>query len=534
MRRLLLLTATLLVLLPTAGASAYSRMESTFQDDPRLVYGTPKVRNATLDEVKALGVDRIRVSVFWNLLAPQPTSGTKPEGFDGSDPNAYAASAWARYDDLIDAIHARGMKVNLNPTAPGPLWAMSGAFDARIADRTNPSPEEFGAFMVALGRRYAGGFVPSGATAPRPRIDYWSIWNEPNQGGWLSPQWTAVGTSGVEQSPQQYRRLVDASWAALQATGHTPQSDTILVGETAPKGTHAAKDRRTRASAMDAMRFFRRLYCLNDRMGFLTGADAKAVECPETPNAAEFVAAHPALFQMTGYAHHPYELTLAPDRRPTYPDDWVTTANLGTLTDQLERAMARYKVNRKAIPLYLTEFGYQSFAPDPLGVSLAKQAAYINQAEYIAYKNRYVKTLAQFLLYDDAPTAGDSNENTRWNSSFQTGLRFGEGSRREGRAKPSYDAYRLPIYLPRRNADSKGRLPLWGRVRPGAGSGARTVEVQVRGAKGSYRRLARYRTSKYGFVNRTIRVRRTGAVRLAWKSGTKTYYSRGVSFRARR
>jgi len=532
-RRLTLLTL-LLALLPAASAHAYSRMESTFQDDPKLVYGTAKVRDGALDELRALGVQRVRVSVFWNLLAPQASSGTKPSGFDASDPNAYPADGWQRYDDLIRAILQRGMTVNLNPTAPGPLWAMSGAFDARIADRTNPSPAEFGAFIAALGKRYSGSFTPSGASAPLPRIDYWSIWNEPNQGGWLSPQWSAPGSGGIAQSPQQYRRLVGAAWAALQSTGHVPASDTILVGETAPKGTHKAKDRKTRAAAMDAMRFLRRVYCLNDRMGFLTGTSATRADCPTTPDAAAFVAANPGLFQMTGYAHHPYELGLAPDRRPDYPDDWVTTGNLGTLTDQLERIMARYKVQRQAIPLYLTEFGYQSYPPDVLGVSLSKQAAYINQAEYIAYKNRYVKTLAQFLLYDDGPDPDDQDEDSRWGSSFQTGLRFGPKSGREGKAKPAYDAYRLPFFLPSRTADRKRRLAIWGRVRPGGASGPRTVEVQVRTGKGRYRRLARYRTSKYGFLSKRIRVRRDGALRLAWRSGSKTYHSRGISYRVRR
>ncbi|WP_320670230.1 hypothetical protein [Patulibacter defluvii] len=532
MRRLIPLTAALLTLFATASASANTRLESTFQDDPRIVYGSDAVRQKTLDEAKALGVQRVRVTAFWYLIAPARDQTTRPANFDPTDPNAYAASDWERYDRIVSEIRQRGMQVNLNPSAPGPLWAMSGAFDERLADRTNPNPAEFGAFIGALGRRYSGSFVPAGQTAPLPRIDYWSIWNEPNQGAWLSPQWSSTQKTAVEQSPPLYRKLVDASWIALHATGHG--DDTILIGETAPKGQHSLSNLKSRGTPMDAMRFLRRVYCLNDRLGFLTGGDAAKVECPETPNPAEFTAAHPGLFQMTGYAHHPYELVRSPTSRPDYPDDWVTTANLGSLTDQLERIMARYKVKRSTVPLYLTEYGYQSNPPDTgiSAVSLNKQAAWINEAEYIAWRNRYVRTLAQFLLYDDAPVPGETDPDQKW-STFQTGLRFGPGSGRDGKAKPAYDAYRLPFFLPKRTAARNGNLKVWGRVRPGGGSGPRDVELQLRDAKGRYKRFKQFKTSKYGFVNKTVRVRRASALRLAWKSGSKTYYSRGVSFRVR-
>ncbi|WP_040601513.1 cellulase family glycosylhydrolase [Patulibacter medicamentivorans] len=531
MRRLIPLTAALLVLLSTASASANTRLESTFQDDPRIVYGSDAVRKKTLDEAQALGVQRIRLTAFWYLVAPSPDQASKPTGFDASDPNAYPAANWARYDTVIKEIRDRGMQVNLNPTAPGPLWAMSGSFDERLADRTNPDPAEFGAFVAALGKRYSGSFVPAGQSAAQPRIDYWSIWNEPNQGAWLSPQWSSTATTAVEQSPPLYRKLVDASWTALGATGHG--GDTILVGETAPKGQHKLSDLNSRGTPMDAMRFLRRVYCLNDSLGFLTGADASKVDCPATPNPAEFTAQHPALFQMTGYAHHPYELVRSPTTRPDYPDDWVTTANLGTLSDQLERIMARYKVKRSSIPLYLTEYGYQTDPPDSItGVSLNQQAAWINQAEYIAWRNRYVRTLAQFLLYDDGPVAGATGD-AKW-STFQTGLRFGPGSGKDGKAKPAYDAYRLPFFLPSRRAAKSGNLKIWGRVRPGGGSGPRAVELQLRDARGRYKRFKSFKTSKYGFVSKTVRVRRASALRLAWKSGSKTFYSRGVSFKLSR
>ena len=58
--------------------------ESIFMDDPKIVYSAPEKLEGTLAEMKRLGADRIRVSVFWHLLAPDPESETRP--FAGGRP----------------------------------------------------------------------------------------------------------------------------------------------------------------------------------------------------------------------------------------------------------------------------------------------------------------------------------------------------------------------------------------------------------------------------------------------------------------
>jgi hypothetical protein len=526
MRRLLPLTAALLLALPAAGASADGRLESMFQDDPRILAADTKVRDRTLDEARDLGVRRIRVTAFWNRFAPDAGGETRPAGFDPTDPGAYPAESWRTLDGVIAAIRQRGMTVNLNPTAPGPKWAGSGFFEDRLDSVTNPAPEEFAGFVTALGRRYSGQYVPAGASAPLPRVDYWSIWNEPNQGAWLAPQWRGTGRDAVPASPQRYRALVGAAWTALTATGHAPATDTILVGETAPKG--AAKVTAV-SNAMAPMVFTRRLYCLGDDLQLLTGERATAVGCPATPDPAAFVAQNPALFSMTGWSHHPYELTASPTTVPDRPKDYVTAANLPLLTDQLDRIMARYGVERTRLPLYLTQFGYQTDPPDSFGVSPARQAEYLNEVERIAWRNPRVRTLSQFLLHDDAPIRG-ATRSERWASSFQTGLRFGPGSGRDGQTKPSLDAYRVALFVPDRTVSRKRRMPLWARVRPGTGK--RAVELQIRGAKGGYRKRRTLRTTSHGFVASTVTVR-TGdrGARLAYPDGGKRRLSRAVSFR---
>ncbi|CAB4908598.1 unannotated protein [freshwater metagenome] len=529
MRRLLpMLTAALLLGLPAA-ASADSRLEAMFQDDPRILSSDAKVRNATLDEARSLGVQRIRVTAFWNRFAPNATGTEKPANFDGSNPDAYEKGQWDVLDAVITGAKERGLAVNLNPSAPGPKWAGSAFIEDRLDGVTNPSPVEFAAFVAALGKRYAGTFTPAGGSAALPRVDYWSIWNEPNQGAWLAPQWVGTGSSAVPASAQRYRVLAAGAWSALELTGHTVATDTILVGDTAPKGRPTVA---SVASAMSPITFQKRLYCLDDRLQILKGAAAKAQDCSESGDAAQFVSANPALFRMTGYAHHPYELGFKPDQAPENPKENVTTANLGLLTDQLDRIMARYGVARKPVPLYLTEYGYQTNPPDRLGVSLNEQAAYINEGEYIAWRNSRVKTLSQFLLVDDAPIPG-TDKADKWSSSFQTGLRYGPESGKEGKAKPALNAYRLAFFLPQRTVPSNRKLKVWGRVRPARS--VTTVTLQLRGRTGSYRTFRTLKTNRYGFVNTTVRVRSSSrAARLTWKSGSRTFASRGVSFKVRK
>ena len=202
---------------------------------------------------------------------------------------------------------AKGIGVNLDLVDPAPLWATSNPPRADAATVSNPDPAEFGEFVQAVGARYSGLFTPpapagatpppaqsralplppataaaaraharadahaaQAATGPLPRVAYWSLWNEPNQGAWLAPQWQ----DGQPASPRLYRALVDAAWTALAATGH--QSDMILTGETAPKGS----DARTATAPMKPLVFLRALYCVDKGLHPLQGAAADAVGCP--------------------------------------------------------------------------------------------------------------------------------------------------------------------------------------------------------------------------------------------------------------
>jgi hypothetical protein len=175
--------------------------------------------------------------------------------------------------------------------------------------------------------------------------------------------------------------------------------------------------------------------------------------------------------RVTGYAHHPYSVVAAPDVADPNPAD-VTLADRDRLVDVLDAAQ-RAKRLPPGLPLWWTEFGWQTLPPDPIrGVPLTRQARWIAEAERETWADPRVVAHAQFLLRDDVPrNEPGATLRRRWGT-YQTGLRFADGRR-----KPSWAAYRLPLAVPREA--QRGRpMELWGMVRPGMPGAFEHVQVQ--------------------------------------------------------
>jgi hypothetical protein len=535
-RRLVLLLAAAAVLLAPAVARAAWDQESALQDDNLLLYSSPATVGATLDTLKTLGVDRVRLTIKWSVVAPAPTSTTRPN-FDANDPAAYPAGAWDRYDTVVRLAQDRGIGVNFNVTAPAPYWATSNAPNPGERELFNPSSAEFQNFVHALGIRYSGTYTPTTTathagsglsgllggggtttttTAPAlPRVSYWSIWNEPNQPGWLLPQSAQAAGAWVDEAPRLYRSLLDGAYSALNATGHA--QDTILIGETAPQGSSDPGV----TNGLFPLKFIRELYCVNKKLRPLRGNLAAALGCPRNGSAADFVKAHPDLFAATGYAHHPYSLVFAPDYKALQPDS-VGMADLRALERTLDGIFRGHGQSRK-IPIYLTEYGYQTKPPDPsIPFSTRQQAAFLNQADYMSFQDPRVRTLSQFLLQDDAPNQNVAKNSRFYWSTFQSGLEF-----HGGRRKAAFGAYRLPIWMPRTHGTV---LRVWGVLRPAVNGSGQTVEVvyRKRGAK-SWRvmRTLRVSSPRGSFLTRIHPPRGRGTVRLSWNGMT----SRSVGVR---
>jgi hypothetical protein len=538
------LAAVLASLALPGPAAASPTQEALFMDDAELALGRDEQVEATMSVLRSLGVDRVRVSVFWRLVAPDPDGHSRPAfgGGGPSDPAAYGSSAWNRYDRVVDAARRYGIAVLFTVTGPAPLWASSEP--SRGDPMWEPNPADFGDFVTAVGRRYSGTYAdeqrgpppepgglpflppqdqppPQPPSAVLPRVDHWSVWNEPNQPGWLRPQTRA----GRPASPRLYRALQDAAYEGLRRSGHG--ADTYLLGETAPRGGSQG----TPVTPMRPLIFIRELYCVDRRLRPYSGRRAAARGCPtDRAGRRRFAADHPGLFKASGFAHHPYALEVPPARRDRARDQ-VTLSVLGRLTRTLDRIFRRYGQSGR-LRIWLTEYGYQTNPPDPIvGVSWARQEAYLNQAEDIAYRNPRVQSVAQFLLVDDGPNTKVPPSSPRyWGSTFQSGL-----VTREGRRKPSFVSYQRAIDVTRERGR---RLRVFGQLRPAAAGAALTASIEFRPAGGRAFATVRTLTTRTlrNYLVAHVRARRTGWWRLSWRdpAGGAALPSRAVLVRTRR
>jgi hypothetical protein len=468
----------------------------------------------TLDVLRSLGVTEVRISVGWTSLSPDPGSRTPPSRLDPSSPSAYPAADWAPYDAVIQDATARGMGIYLMLTGPAPLWATAPApKDSATHDPGvyEPSAAKFGAFVKAVGTRYDGHYTPAGSSSPLPAVKFWSIWDEPNYGYQLAPQ----ALNGVEVAPRLYRGLLDAAWSALHSTGHG--GDTILIGETAPRGANVPGI----ADGMVPVQFLRALYCVSSSYQELRGAAASARGCPTTAAASgAFRADNPALFDASGFAAHLYTAgqVAPPDLpSPTNEPDWVGLADVTKLEQALDRLNAVYGSSTH-FPIYNTEFGFQTDPPASncgcVFLSPASAAYYLNWAEYIEWSNPRIRSDAQYLLYD-APSDSPAHPN---DSSFSSGLLFANGT-----VKPGYAAFRLPLFLPVTSARPGRSLEVWGDARPASfakpGSGEiAPVKIQFRPASGGpWSTVTTVSvTSSTTDFEVPVKFPRSGSVRLMW------------------
>lgn len=457
----------------------------------------------TLDQLKRLGVDRVHIYLHWADIAPDPTSRHRPS-FNAEDPAAYPIAGWGPFDAVIRDARARGMGVDLDLVAPPPGWASGpGAPHPKIQPFWRPSAPMFGQFVRAVGTRYSGHYVAPGTSQPLPRVDFWSIWNEPNLGSQLAPE--VKPHTQIEIAPGLYRGLVDAAWSALAASGHG--HDTILIGETAPAGIMSGVV--GLFNNMPPLRFLRALYCVGADYKPLRDTAARDRDCPVTTAAgAGFAKAHPGLFKASGFADHPYPQGLAPNEPTPNEPDYAELAKIDKLEQTLD-ALQRVYGSHTRFPIWSTEFGYQTTPPDPgYGtVSPTKAAFYLNWSEYLTWLDPRQRSYDQYQLMDSP--AGI----------FATGLLSASGQ-----PKPGYDAYRMPLYLPVTTTVSSHPLVVWGDVRPAptaARATHRRQQVQIQfqaSAAGPFKTVQTVTLSDpHGYFEVRQTFPDSGAVRLSWQ-----------------
>jgi hypothetical protein len=266
---------------------------------------------------------------------------------------------------------------------------------------------------------------------------------------------------------------------------------------------------------------------VDSRYRELRGTAARIRGCPTTAaGSGRFRAQHPALFAASGVSDHPYERWYPPnvelDPDPTNGSstaDYASLATIGNLGKALDRLQRVYGSHLR-FPIYATEFGYITSPPkhSPDGnrmyVSPATAAFYSNWAEYVSWRNPRVRSFAQYPMYDPLPPRASNGF-----GGFASGLLTWNGT-----PKATYNAWRLPVYLPVTTGRVGGALQVWGCVRPAAYEGhdtgdAQTADIQF--APGSSRTFATIQTVTLGeagscYFDVRVKFPASGSVRLSF------------------
>jgi Cellulase (glycosyl hydrolase family 5) len=381
------------------------RMFMGFQDDPSLRWRDD--RAAVFDQSAQAHASVVRTTVYWSRIAPlrpaQPSNPFDP-GYHFEDLDEFARNA-----------QQRGMEVLLTIWGT-PSWANAGKGQNRAPSRM----QDLQSFAQALATRYSGRYPGL------PFVRFISVWNEPNLGQFLSP---VFGPNGKPVSPSIYARMYRAAYAGIKAGN--PRA-LVGIGETSPRG----RDKRSPAPGQ-----------LQDTLSPGTFARLLSLSRPK--------------LKFSAWAHHPYSsLGQGPNQRYRFPN-----ANLSTMST-FEKMLDKW-FGRKRIPIWITEYGFETRPAEPKGVTLARQASYMRQAMAKIAADPRVEMFVWFILRDD-PT-----------STWQSGLLTQGGTR-----KPAFNTFstiaafvdgRNPIFRVKVGAVPVLRIPvleLAARVGVGATVGA--------------------------------------------------------------
>ena len=397
--------------IPSA-ASAGSRQLSLIQDDAEM-FAERKGEDpaAAMREMRDLGVDVLRTNVLFYRVYRRMQDRVKPSGFDTANPNEPLYN-WALTDRIVSLAEQNDIRLLFTVSGPGPHWSTERPRSCgRKPCTLRPKVKEFGQFVQAVAKRYAG------------RVDWYSIYNEPNLKQWLRPEIKNTRYGRVESAAVVYRRLWQEGYKAIRR--YDPgRRNRVLFGEV--------------AAISAPLPFLYAALCLDPNGRPFSGRLKSLHRC----------GGRPAKLNIGGWAIHPYNQGgLGPPRRRTSSK----TALPQQYIPRLHRLMAR-AAGRGRVPggrgIYMTEFGYQTRPPDPVSfTSPREQAQYINESDRLFFGDPRVKTVAQYQLVD-VPVANQYN----------SGLRFAGGKK-----KASYEAYRLPIVVTKRTSRL---VEVWGQVRP--------------------------------------------------------------------
>jgi hypothetical protein len=466
-RRLLAALLTFLALAVPTAAQATPEVQTGISDDGILLFD-PDHAPAAVSRWAAAGVDTVRIQVRWVGVAPNKLDPAPPFGFDARNPDDPAYD-WAYLDRAIGLVTAAKMKPLLAVTGSGPLW--SSRVPSLGNPRYQPDPAKFGQFAEAVARRYGN------------VTDRYLVWNEPNQPLWLQPQQECPvkGRKCTPVAPHTYRALVRAAYPAIHRADPGAQ---VIAGALAPRGA----DPLQRNRPLRPLAFIRAFGCVDERYKPIRTGRCRGFQ--------------PA--RIDGFAYHPHPIKASPSTPSPHTDD-AAIADLGKLEktlDAVQRARGFTTPTGAHTALHLTEFSYQTNAPDPYdGIPAARQSRWLQEAAYLAWKDPRVRTLVQYEWRDEGIKRAGSGRKKY--AGWQSGLLYADG-----RAKPSLGGFQRPFFA---DVDALApRVRFWGQVRPGT---KHTVVLQRRGPSGGYVTIARLRTDPRGTFVKTLKLPGRGSYR---------------------
>jgi hypothetical protein len=278
---------------------------------------------------------------------------------------------WSLYDRTVRYGSQYGVHV-LFTIYGTPGWA-NGGHGLNVAPTTGADLRNF---AYAAAKRYSGTW-PDGQGGMLPPVSEWLAWNEPNNPLFLSPQYRRTASGWTIQSAVDYAKICNAIYAGVHATIF--RGERVACGATAPRGNNGPTSFRPSVAPLAFLR-----------------AVKKA-----------------GLKTFDAWAHHPYYSSPSdtPSTKPvTRNGAAITAVTLGNIGDLIKTVTQLYGNKR----IWITEYGYQTNPPDSIvGVSWAKQAAYLTQAFAIARKNPRIDMMLWFLLKDEPNESG-------WQSGLET------------------------------------------------------------------------------------------------------------------
>ena len=447
-----------------AGAAAAHPLVTGISDPETTDIAKPLVYN----RIHGAGARFVRLTFLWQNIAPA----TEPiQPWDPTDPGDFNYD-WSLPDREVRQAVAAGL-TPLVQVYSAPSWAQRCHVETVANAPCDPDPRATADFAQALARRYSGSF------RGLPKARYFELFNEPNLPIYFNPQYR----SGKPVSPELYRTLLNAFSAAVKAVD---RKNLVVGPDMAPLGG---------PNAIPPMDFMRRMLCMTGR-----GNPHPSPGCSDRTR-FDVAAVNP--YTSGGPTHHAND-----------PDD----VSLGDLPEirRLLGAAERSGHIRSAvhpIPLWITEFSWDSSPPDPGGLPWWLHARWAAEAIYRAWKAG-VSAFFWNKLRDQNPGYGPGNF-------AQGGLYLLGPSLAKDRPKRVLRAFRFPFV-----AFSTGSgIRVWGRTP--YSRGGRVVIAAREGDR--WRKIEVLRADRFGIFGRVIQTpdgrSHRGLVRASYAGGSSVPFS---------